>query len=231
MNLRSFVLSALAGLMACQDPDADDTTTTAADGSSSGGGSMGADDGASGSGSSGGADASSSSTGGGADESEGGSADSSGGSTGAAMTPYDCVDADFTIDLPLAGPGYDPEAGLIDPQAQYLVSTTQAMPRPDALQQFGELATAAGMAAAQSPGVVAVSFASEPNCGFARTLTVWRDQASMLSFVVSPEHAAAIDATYDVTLGGRTTHFTIDADQMPVTWEVALEHIADVEPF
>lgn len=224
MNLRSFLLFTLAGPVACQDPEADDTTTTIADGSSTA-------DGSSSVGGSSTADGSSTGTTGGSADESGGSATSTDGSSGAAMTPYDCVDADFTIDLPLAGPGYDPEAGLIDPQAQYLVSTTQAMPRPDALQQFGELATAAGMAAAQAPGVVAVSFASEPNCGFARTLTVWRDQASMLSFVVSPEHAAAIDATYDVTLGGRTTHFTIDADQMPVTWDVALAQIADVEPF
>lgn len=230
MHRHTFLILAVIGGSACQEPASnDDATTTHADGSSGGGDGSGGTT----------ADTAADSTGDTAPASESGTSEgttsagdsSDGGSSGTAMNPYDCVDADFTIEVPLAGPGYDPEAGLIDPQDQYLVSTTQAMPRPEALQQFGELAMAAGAAAAQTPGLVAMSFANEPNCGFARTITVWRDHASMLSFVVGPEHAAAIDATYEVTNGGRVTHFTIDAEQMPVTWEVALEHIADVEPF
>lgn len=165
-------------------------------------------------------------------ESSGAAADSTGDdSTGVAADPYACVDADFTVDLPLAGPGWDPEAGLVDPQAQYVVSTTQALPFPDQLEAFGALAGAAGMAAAMTPGFVAASFATEPNCGFARTITVWRDEASMYAFVTGDAHAAAMAASDEVLASGRTTHFTISAEQMPYEWDAALAEIAAVEPF
>lgn len=152
-------------------------------------------------------------------------------STGADPDPFACVDPDFTVEMPLAGPGYDPQAGLIDPQAQYVVTTTQALPRPDRVAEFGQLAGAAAMAAAQSPGLVAMGFASEPNCGFQRTLTVWRNEDAMMAFVVSPAHVAAMTAADDVLLAGRTTRFTIAADKMPLGWDAALAALADVPAF
>ena len=152
-------------------------------------------------------------------------------STGADPDPFACVDPDFTVEMPLAGPGYDPQVGLIDPQAKYVVTTTQALPPPDRVAEFGQLAGAAAMAAAQSPGLVAMGFASEPNCGFQRTLTVWRDEDAMMAFVVSPAHVAAMAAADDVLLTGRTTRFTIAADQMPLGWDAALAALADVSAF
>lgn len=170
--------------------------------------------------------------------SEGGDASSSGvgestaaDSTGAGANPYDCVESDFMVVAPLAGPGYDPEAGLVEPQAQYVVSTTVALPRPEASELFGQLVGAAATEAAQSDGFVAASFAVEPHCGFNRTLTVWRDEASMMAFVLGPAHAQAIAQAPQAVSTGQVTHFTIDAAQMPIEWDAALAELADVTPF
>lgn len=163
--------------------------------------------------------------------SSGSSSDPSGGSTGDPQDAYACVDPDLTINMPLAGPGYDPDSGLVDPQATYVLSTTQALPRPEKLAEFGQLAGAAGMAAAQTPGLVAISFASEPNCGFQRTLTIWRDEAAMMAFVVSPEHATAMNAASEVLLTGRTAHLTIDAAQVANAWDAALTAVAEAPGF
>lgn len=165
-----------------------------------------------------------------------GGGDSSGDATtattgGDPQDAYACVDPDFTVNMPLAGPGYDPDSGLVDPQATYVLSTTQALPRPEKLAEFGQLVGAAGMAAAQAPGLVAISFASEPNCGFQRTLTIWRDEAAMMAFVVGPEHAAAMSRASEVLLTGRTTHLTIDAAQVETGWEAALTAVADAPGF
>lgn len=157
--------------------------------------------------------------------------DTTGGSTGDPQDAYACVEPELTVNIPLAGPGYDPDSGLVDPQATYVLSTTQALPRPEKLAEFGQLASAAGMAAAQTPGLVAISFASEPNCGFQRTLTIWRDKAAMMAFVVSPEHATAMNAASEVLLTGRTAHLTIDAAQVANGWEAALTAVAEAPGF
>src|SRR5262245_12190265 len=38
---------------------------------------------------------------------------------------YDCVDPMIITARPFAGPGYDPEMGLIEPQDTYVISSTQ----------------------------------------------------------------------------------------------------------
>lgn len=143
---------------------------------------------------------------------------------------YDCVDPGLVEARPLSGPGFDPETGLVDPQDTYLVSTTQILPLPERNEEFLALVAGIGDQLETQPGLVAYALAIEPTCGFARTLSVWRDETSMLAFVGSGAHADAMTQTFDIGVTGRVTHFVATADQMPISWELAIASIATVEP-
>jgi hypothetical protein len=206
----STLLTSLFVLAACaaddDDPDAADDTGEATDADT--------DDGA-------------------ADETGGG--DGSGGSGGPDVAElYACEDPDFTVVQPMFGPGFDPETGeMVEPLAdEYVVSTTQILLKPDpaAQETFFELNNAVVAQLMQTPGFLGVSFASEPNCGFARTLGVWESEEAMYGFVTTGAHLEAMGQTFEVAVTGRTTSFTLPAAQMPPSWDVALEQIADVAP-
>ncbi|MFO0632702.1 MAG: antibiotic biosynthesis monooxygenase [Nannocystaceae bacterium] len=174
-------------------------------------------------------------TSGGASES-GASDGSSGASSGADATTadldalYDCVDPGLVEARPLSGPGFDPATGLVDAQDSYVVSTTQILPIPEHNDRFLALVAAVGDQLESQPGLVAYALAVEPTCGFARTMSVWRDETSMLAFVGSGAHADAMTQTFEVGVTGRVTHFVATAEQMPISWELAIASIAEVEP-
>lgn len=133
---------------------------------------------------------------------------------------------------PLSGPGYDPATGLLEPvQDSYVVSTTQILPRPEATQDFFALVAEVTADLEQRDGMVAYALGFEPACGFARTIAVWRDEAAMLAFAAGDVHRSAVARTYEVGVTGRVTHFTVSADEMPVTWDVAAAHVAEIAPF
>lgn len=174
-------------------------------------------------------------TSGGASES-GASDGSSGASSGADATTadldalYDCVDPGLVEARPLSGPGFDPATGLVDAQDSYVVSTTQILPIPEHNDRFLALVADVGDQLESQPGLVAYALAVEPTCGFARTMSVWRDETSMLAFVGSGAHADAMTQTFEVGVTGRVTHFVATAEQMPISWELAIASIAEVEP-
>lgn len=149
--------------------------------------------------------------------------------SGSAMH-YDCVEPELQVGVPLAGPGYDPETGLIDPQDEYVAHTTQLLVAPEGMAMFEEDIERILAQLMVTPGLVAVSFASEPTCGFVRTLGIWRSQEAMVAFVTSGAHADAMSNGMSYTITGRTTHWTVSSEEVPVPWEVAVERISDVPP-
>ncbi|HWB75577.1 MAG TPA: hypothetical protein VG755_11500 [Nannocystaceae bacterium] len=133
---------------------------------------------------------------------------------------------------PLAGPGYDPAMGLMEPlQDTYIVSTTQILPKPEEQARFFELVGEVTMDLDQRDGMIAYALGFEPNCGFARTITVWRDAAAMVAFASGDVHTNAASQAFDVGVAGRVTHFAVSADEMPVTWDVAAAHLAEIAPY
>jgi len=144
---------------------------------------------------------------------------------------FECSEP-ITDARPLSGPGYDPATGLLEPlQDSYVVSTTQILPRPEATEGFFALVADVTADLDQRDGMVAYALGFEPTCGFARTIAVWRDEASMLAFAAGDVHRSAVARTYEVGVTGRVTHFTVSADEMPVTWDVAAAHVAEIAPF
>jgi quinol monooxygenase YgiN len=147
------------------------------------------------------------------------------------MALYECTEPIMDA-RPLSGPGYDPATGVITPmQDSYVISTTQILPRPEKQSDFFALV---GMVTAdldQRDGMIAYSLGLEPTCGFARTISVWRDEAAMMAFATGDAHMAAVGQSFDVGITGRVMHFTLPASEMPVTWDVAAARIAEIAPF
>lgn len=212
MNRHAWILGAVLGTltMGCPSDDGDDLEPTAdteaatTDASADGG---------------------AASTGSGAEET--GEASTGGGN--AAL--YDCSDPDLQVARPLSGPGYDPELGLLEPvQDTYVVHTTQLYVNPDADSQaeFFQLIASINAQLENTEGFVALSLAVEPNCGFNRTLGVWRSQADMNRFVTTGAHATAMGRTLDISTTGKTTSWEASADEMP-TWADAAARLDAID--
>ena len=148
---------------------------------------------------------------------------------------YACEDPDLAIAQPFGGPGFDPMTGaLLEPIAgEYVVSTTQLLPKPDGASQqaFFELTNAVAGQLMETPGFLGMSLALEPSCGFARTLTVWESEEAMFAFVGTGAHVEAMGQTFEVGVTGRVTSWTAPADAMPPAWDAAIAKIAEVDPF
>lgn len=170
-------------------------------------------------------------TGGGSSASTGSASTGSGGNAYAYL--FDCEETDFEDDFPLGGPGFDPETGIIgEPQETYLVATTQIYRKPE---KAGEFMAAAGPVLStlnESEGMVAFGIGSSAACGCARTLSVWKSEEAMLSFVASDAHAAAMLQVNDLAYTGRTTHWEVTAEElMELDWDVARAKVEDIEGF
>lgn len=110
---------------------------------------------------------------------------------------------------PWQGPGVDAN-GNVTP-GQYVVSTTYAQLKPDAMPEFMQVLGPIQTALKTQPGLVAARMGLSATCGSGRTLAVWADEASMYNFVFGPAHSAAVGKIGDISRGGgAVTHFADD---------------------
>jgi len=142
-----------------------------------------------------------------------------------------CVEDDLMASV-FAGPGYDPEnGGLQEPlQDEYVASTTLLALRPETAQAFVETVTAMIPVLTANPGLVGFSTAQSAKCGTARTLTVWRDEMAMMSFVTSDEHVAGMTRASEFSTTGTVTSWKVTRAEVPIAWEVAMARAADTTP-
>ncbi len=144
---------------------------------------------------------------------------------------YDCVDPDFTVFTPLAGPGYDPQTGFTEPLAEeYVVHTTQLLVKEEQFSEFLTLSDQVTEQLQQTPGLVAVGIASDPNCGFQRTLGIWSSEADMYTFAATGAHAIAMSSALSISATGKVTHWTVAPEDGLITWEQAMERLSAVPP-
>ncbi|HEU4408817.1 MAG TPA: hypothetical protein VFS43_26385, partial [Polyangiaceae bacterium] len=80
------------------------------------------------------------------------------------------------------------------------------------------------------PGFVGYELAYSTKCNYGRTITVWQDEASMMSFVTSGAHATAMTEVRTVGVDGRTIDWDIAPDELPVTWATARAQLVPVLP-
>jgi hypothetical protein len=134
------------------------------------------------------------------------------------------LEADFTAG-PLMGPGVV-DGALV--AAEYMLSTTylELRQEPDAQRRFGELMGPIMADLMKREGLVAVALGTSQECGTARTLSIWRDDVAMMSFVVGDAHSAAMAAVREVSRGGSlVTHWL--GDQRDATWATAAQRAGD----
>lgn len=127
------------------------------------------------------------------------------------------------------GPAFDPETGkLLAPlEAPYIVATTVGWHTPENSEALESHTTPVAMDIFNHAGLIAVNLALSPRCGSARTLSVWRDEASLMMFVLGKVHSAAISGGLKYTLGWETTHWTETAADAPPSWELARQRLAE----
>jgi heme-degrading monooxygenase HmoA len=80
---------------------------------------------------------------------------------------------------------------------------------------------------APADGLMGLSFTISSECAAVRTLSVWESEEAMMRFVTGPAHAAAIQATGDVSRGGSIT-MTFEASEFEaINWENVVPALAD----
>lgn len=133
---------------------------------------------------------------------------------------------------PFAGSGYNPEQGLLKaPQDSYIAHTTVIYLRPGQDELFGQLMGPISEQLANQEGLVAISLGAAPECGIARTMAVWENEAAMYDFVASDAHTQAMIKFTEVAQGGAVTHWNITADELPtMSWDTAFAKIAEADP-
>ncbi|MBL8679157.1 MAG: antibiotic biosynthesis monooxygenase [Myxococcales bacterium] len=148
--------------------------------------------------------------------------------------------ADASVEDPAcAAPGLEPDLrpsplmgaavganGALE-EGQYVFSTTalRLKSTPAAGQRFMQAMGEINAELATQPGLLAYSFATSARCNVARTLTVWRDEASMYAFSTGAAHRAAVRAVGEMSRGGsRVTHWNGAASE--ANWPRAQEVLA-----
>jgi heme-degrading monooxygenase HmoA len=130
---------------------------------------------------------------------------------------------------PLAGPGVDPATGTLLPlpATAILSSTYIAIGSGDKTKRFGEVMGPISEALAKQPGLLAIRTGRSDSCNTARTLTVWKDEESMLAYVVGPAHSAAMMDVGNISRGGSiASHWPAPTNIEEITWEGALALLA-----
>lgn len=134
------------------------------------------------------------------------------------------LESDMTTSLELAGPGVNPETGMITP-GTYLVATTYLALQPGTLDKAIELSGPIIETSFGLPGFVAVTIAGSESCNTLRTITVWENEQAMFAFVASPEHARAMAQTSAISRGTSNT-ITWDGSVESVKWTEAARQLA-----
>lgn len=107
------------------------------------------------------------------------------------------LESDLVYFGPLTGPGVDPSTGMLRApkpgQSFHAVATYGRLsPDPSSGQRLLELTIPILALLPTQPGLLGYQVARSDRCGTARTFTVWKDEESVVEFVVTPVHLEAM---------------------------------------
>lgn len=119
-----------------------------------------------------------------------------------------CEETDFAS-LPWQGPGV--VDGQLVADADSVVGATALLlwPGADAQADFDAYMGPAVAELFAVEGMLGTTMGQSATCRTARTLTVWRDYESMMQYVVSPGHVAAVGAVEALGEAYKTTVFSV----------------------
>ncbi len=90
---------------------------------------------------------------------------------------------------------------------------------------FGQLLSPVLADVQKAPGFVGFQLGASTKCHYARTLTVWKDMDSMMTFVMSANHVNAMSHASEASDAGATTNWEIASADFPPTWAMARQEI------
>lgn len=117
------------------------------------------------------------------------------------------------------------------PAGQYVLSATYIAMKPTAEAQAGfqNVWTPLEKKLDATDGLVGYRTFGSMQCATARTLAVWRDEASMFRFVGTAEHVAAIQKSTEISRGGGATTHWMDSEA-GATLERSIELLVADQP-
>ncbi len=145
-------------------------------------------------------------------------------------TPDDtkCLRGTLETDLDQTGPFTGP--GVVDgaiPPGRYVIAATylQGKPTQQAMSLFQSLVDPISRSLPTTEGLIGARFGNSNTCLTARTLSVWKDEASMYRFVTSASHATAMGKTSELSRGGSVTTHWADTE-LGATFDKAAQMLA-----
>jgi hypothetical protein len=138
-----------------------------------------------------------------------------------------CDEADLQLS-PFMGPAFDQNSVLVAPLPQpYLVATTVGWHNLKDREALEGETTPVVMDVFNHEGLLGAAFAWSDDCGSARTITLWRDDAARMKFVFGEAHGAAIQRGLKYTRGWETTNWSETAAEPP-SWDTVRARLAEV---
>ena len=138
------------------------------------------------------------------------------------------IEPDQAFMGPPQGAIVNPDTKQINPPAGAIVATTYLAIKPNeqAGQRFGQVVGPVFQDLAARQGLLGITASNSTACNTARTLTVWESEAAMMAFVTGEAHAAAMQATSDISRGSSVT-MTWPHAGGELTWQSAAARLKD----
>ncbi|MCB9676178.1 MAG: DUF3291 domain-containing protein [Alphaproteobacteria bacterium] len=123
---------------------------------------------------------------------------------------------------PMSGPGLDGEA-----EGPYIAVATHTRFASGQQKAFADHVAAVNAQMDAQPGFVARALRARILGRERWTLTVWEDEESLLEFAYGAgAHATAIGDAGTVIEGVYSAQWEVEPEDLPIPWDVALEHLA-----
>lgn len=150
--------------------------------------------------------------------------------TGPAGCARDALESDFVKAGPMTGSAVDPATGeLSSLPATFVVGTTYLTLKEDkdTKSAFFKALSPVQEQMKAAPGLLAVQLGMSNKCSTARTLSVWKDAASMFEFATSGAHADAANQIETLSRGDSVVLHWDGATAADATWETALSKLGE----
>jgi hypothetical protein len=134
--------------------------------------------------------------------------------------------AQFT---PFMGPAFDDDGQLLAPlPVPHIVATTAGWHIPEHRDALTAETQPPMMDVFAHEGLLGAAFIWSDRCGSARTISLWRDDASRRRFVHGQAHSAAITRGLKYTRGWETTNWIETVATEPPTWDLVRARLDEV---